>query len=208
MRKALSTLSKSTTTTRPMTSTSRVVRPRCTSTLSITTWKKSGETSAKSCRKSEMSITSPSSWRCLTRLGMNQLKSNRASSPASEARLVTSSSSPDHCSAKTARGSMVGRLLAPGEVGSWKSTRWPSHWASTTQRPSFMRASAGSGASVRRSTALRWGLALRPRCWAARRRWVVSSASLGGQPIWWARVSGSAATWCRRASRHRAWRGA
>ena len=36
-----------------MISTSSVVRPRWTSTLSITTWKNSGETSAKSCRKNE-----------------------------------------------------------------------------------------------------------------------------------------------------------
>jgi hypothetical protein len=38
-----------------MTSTSSVVRPRCTSTLSITTWKNSGLTSAKSCSMKEIS---------------------------------------------------------------------------------------------------------------------------------------------------------
>ena len=34
---------------------------RCTSTLSMTTWKNSGETSAKNCRKNEATSTSPSS---------------------------------------------------------------------------------------------------------------------------------------------------
>ena len=37
--------------TRPITSTSSVLMLRCTSTLSITTWKNSGDTRAKSCRK-------------------------------------------------------------------------------------------------------------------------------------------------------------
>ena len=47
--------------TRPITSTSSVLMLRCTSTLSITTWKNSGETSAKSCRKNDATSTSPSS---------------------------------------------------------------------------------------------------------------------------------------------------
>ena len=44
--------------TRPMTSTSSVLMLRCTSTLSMTTWKNSGETSAKSWRKNEATSTS------------------------------------------------------------------------------------------------------------------------------------------------------
>ena len=44
--------------TRPMTSTSSVLRLRCTSTLSMTTWKNSGEISANSCRKNDATSTS------------------------------------------------------------------------------------------------------------------------------------------------------
>src|SRR5216683_5543155 len=51
--------------TSPITSTSSVLSVRCTSTLSITTWKNSGETRAKSWRKNEASRTSPSRWRYL-----------------------------------------------------------------------------------------------------------------------------------------------
>ena len=46
------------TATRPRMSTSSVLMLRCTSTLSITTWKNSGETSAKSCRKKDATSTS------------------------------------------------------------------------------------------------------------------------------------------------------
>ena len=41
-----------------MTSTSSVLSARCTSTLSMTTWKNSGETSANICRKNEATSTS------------------------------------------------------------------------------------------------------------------------------------------------------
>ncbi len=51
--------------TSPIMSTSSVLMPRCTSTLSITTWKNSGETSAKICRKKDATITSPRSRRYL-----------------------------------------------------------------------------------------------------------------------------------------------
>src|SRR5262249_47389798 len=44
---------------KPMISTSRVVKPRWVSTLSVTTWKNSGVTSANNCRKKEATITSP-----------------------------------------------------------------------------------------------------------------------------------------------------
>ena len=56
---AAASFRKSTTATRPITSTSSVVRPRCTSTLSMTTWKNSGETRAKTCRKNDATSTSP-----------------------------------------------------------------------------------------------------------------------------------------------------
>lgn len=101
---------------------------------------------------------------------MNQLKSNLAISPARLARLVTRISSPVHCAANTDKGSIVGRP-AESPPGSWNSTRCPSHCASSTVRmdPSSPRskASAGSGARVRRSAVLRLRLALSQRCLAA-----------------------------------------
>jgi hypothetical protein len=104
--------SKTTTTSRPPAMTSSVVRPRCTSTLSITTWKNSGVTSAKSCRTKETSSTSPSNLRYLTTAGMNQLKSNRASSPASDAREVNRIRSPLQRAAKSAVLRTCGRGAA------------------------------------------------------------------------------------------------
>ena len=50
---------------------------RCTSTLSITTWKNSGETSAKSCRKNEATSTSPSSGGTCGSAPRNQVMSKR-----------------------------------------------------------------------------------------------------------------------------------
>ena len=49
----------------PITSTWSVLRLRCTRTLSITTWKNSGVTSAKICRKNEATRTSVRSLRYL-----------------------------------------------------------------------------------------------------------------------------------------------
>ncbi|MNJ63079.1 hypothetical protein D3C77_589520 [compost metagenome] len=74
--------------------TSRVVKPRCTSTLSMTTWKNSGVSKAKICSTKETSSTSPNSLRYLTIAGMNQVKSKRESSPAIEASERISSRSP------------------------------------------------------------------------------------------------------------------
>ena len=191
-----------------MTSTSRVARPRCTRTLSITTWKNSGLTSAKSCSMKETSSTSPSSLRCLTRLGMNQEKSNLASSPARLARLVMRMSSPLQCRANCSSDSMTGRAPVPGAAGSCSSTRWPSHWASTTVRgvPSSecSIAKAGRGARGSRCGVVREHLALRPRCRAARRMSGVPAVSLGCRPSWWASVAGSAAVWWNLAIRHKA----
>ena len=50
---------------------------RCTSTLSMTTWKNSGETSANSCRKNEATSTSPSRRRYLWIAPRNQVMSKR-----------------------------------------------------------------------------------------------------------------------------------
>ncbi len=98
--------------------TSSVVMPLCTNTLSITTWKNSGVTSAKSCRTKDTSNTSPSSLRYLTTAGMNQVKSNFASSPASEAREANRISPPLQRASNSASASTCGRSLR----GSWIRT--------------------------------------------------------------------------------------
>ena len=162
-----------------MTSTSSVVRPRCTSTLSITTWKNSGLTSANSCRNSETTSTSPNSRRYLTRLGMNQLKSNLASSPARLARLATRISSPVQRSAKArqrlddgpAALDRFGRVL---EQHALAIALGQDDDALASPEPSATNASAGKGdesQSVRRSTATAWlsGPARWPRAGDRRR---------------------------------------
>ena len=133
---------------------------------------------------------------------MNQEKSNRASSPARLARLVTRISSPLQPSLNTSIGSIIGRLA--GAEGSWISTRRPSHCASTTTRPSRISASAGRAANGNRCTSVAERLAFNPRCFAASSKSSVPTTSLSALPSWWRSAAGSAATWCNRAIRHSA----
>ena len=182
-----------------MTSTSSVVTPLCTSTLSITTWKNSGLTMPKICSTKEISSTSPSSLRYFTRAGTNQQKSNLASSPARLARLLIKTSCPVQCSAKASSGSIVGptaaadgTLVLPPPVegcGSDNKTLCPSHWARITTRSSpaghalsRTKAKAGNGASARRSLVVRTSLALSPSCRAPRNRSSTLACALGGKP--------------------------
>ena len=103
MRSAPSTLSKTETAMRPITSTSSVVKPRCTSTLSMTTWKNSGETSANSWRKKDATSTSVKKRRYLCIACRNQVTSNRRASSPSEARRASSTSRPLHCAQQASR---------------------------------------------------------------------------------------------------------
>ncbi|MNR07576.1 hypothetical protein D3C85_1237010 [compost metagenome] len=91
--------------------TSRVLSPRCTSTLSITTWKNSGVSSAKICNTKDTSSTSPSSLRYLTMAGMNQVKSNFDNSPANEASERIRISSPLQRASSASKSSTSGRWL-------------------------------------------------------------------------------------------------
>jgi hypothetical protein len=190
-----SATSNSMTTSRPTAITSSVVMPRWTSTLSITTWKNNGVTKAKSCRTKETSSTSPSSLRYLTTAGMNQVKSNFARSPASEAREVSRISSPLQRVSKSANDNTWGRSTR----GSWIRTFCSSTRARMTKLPSFSMASAGSGVCERRATSVATFFALSPSCFAASRicgtpkRWPGSRKS-------WASWSASAAMLWKRAS--------
>ena len=164
------------------TSTSSVVRPRCTSTLSITTWKNSGLTSANSCRNSETSSTSPSSRRYLTRLGMNQVKSNLASSPARLARLAMRMSSPVHCCGEDLqrldRGAAgPGDRIDPGTARAGRRTGRGSRARRCLRR--LHQRQRGQRRQLRRSSVVRQSLALRPSCLAARSTMVVSTAIAG-----------------------------
>ena len=71
-----------------------------------------------------------------------------------------------------------------------------------------IKASAGKGVSANRSLRVRVSLALRPRWRAACTRSAAASGWLGDRPSWCARVAGSAATWWKRATAHRAASGA
>ena len=89
---------------------------------------------------------SPNRERYLTRLGMNQEKSNLASSPARLARLEIRMSWPLQCAAKASSGSMFGPApslpLPPAALPtSCQSTRLPSHCANTTN---FARGQSGN----------------------------------------------------------------
>ena len=111
-----STASKIEIVTSPSTSTSRVLRPRWTSTLSMTTWKKSGVTSAKSCRKNEATSTSLSRPRYLWMAPRNQVMSKRRVRSVSGARRVISTRRPSQTALELGLGHQLraAAIAAPG----------------------------------------------------------------------------------------------
>ena len=76
---------------------------RLASTLSMTTWKNSGETSAKSWRKNEATRTSPSRWRYLWMAPRNQLMSKRRERSTSPARRAINMRRPSQIASNSAR---------------------------------------------------------------------------------------------------------
>ena len=96
--------------------TSRLDSPRLTSTLSITTWNKSGDTNAKSCKKNEAKITSPNSLRYLTTAGINHEMSNLRFLPLINSRQVIIKSLPFHLSINSSLFKTSGWLPL---AGSW-----------------------------------------------------------------------------------------
>ncbi len=118
-----------------------------TSTLSITTWKNSGVTRAKSCRKSEATSASPSRDRKRTIDGMNQVRSKGRAAPTVRSRVVKRISSPVQRSSNAARCSITGRLAAK----SCKRTRSVAAVANSAKEPSLSSAIAGSDAFSSRS---------------------------------------------------------
>src|SRR5215813_2551820 len=102
-------VSKAEIASRPMTSTSRVLKARCTSTLSMTTWKNSGETSANSCRKNDARSSSLRRWRYLRIAPRNQVMSNRRVTSDSLARRVMRINSPSQTASSSACVIKAGR---------------------------------------------------------------------------------------------------
>ena len=154
-----------------MISTSSVLRPRCTRTLSITTWKNSGETKANICRKNEATSTSPSKCRYLWIAPMNQVMSKRRVISDSPARRVIRINSPSQSASSSACVIRTGRAVC----GYCTRTLPSPALAMTMKPPSRSAAIAGSGVFASRDQSLRQARALRPRSLAHR--------SISGAPI-------------------------
>ena len=103
------TVSKIEMATRPTTSTSRVLKDRWTSTLSMTTWKNSGETRANSCRKNDATNTSLRRCRYLWIAARNHVMSNRRARSDIGARRVIRISRPSQTTLSSARDIKAGR---------------------------------------------------------------------------------------------------
>ncbi len=146
-----STVSNREIATSPIASTSRVDSERCTSTLSITTWKNSGETSANSCRKNEASSTSPSSRLYFRIAPRNQEMSNWRVRSVSPARRVIRISPPSQTAQSSSRDISSGRSV-PGDCTSAFS---PETLAITMKLPSRSSAIAGSGVLASRAQLVR-----------------------------------------------------
>ncbi|MGY4295846.1 hypothetical protein ACVWXN_003941 [Bradyrhizobium sp. i1.4.4] len=129
-----------------MTSTSSVDSERWTSTLSITTWKNSGETSAKNCRKNEAASTSPNSRRYLPIAPMNQVISKWRPRSESPARRAIRISPPSQIAHSSSRSISTGRWAC----GDCTSTLSAEAFAMTMKLPSRSTAIAGSGLPDRR----------------------------------------------------------
>ena len=137
---------------RPMTSTSSVLRPRWTNTLSMTTWKNRGDTRANNCRKNDATSTSLRRCRYLWIAPINQVMSKRRVISDNPARRAIRISPPS----QTARSSA--RVIKAGRDASGDCTRTLS---SPPWRPR----------EIRHRTELRW---------RARACWQVATNRSGG----------------------------
>ena len=164
--------------TRPIISTSSVLRLRCTSTLSITTWKNSGEISANSCRKKEAINTSLSWRRYLPIAPRNQAMSKRRERSDNPARRAIRTRRPSQIASNSAWEMDWGR----GARGNW--TRILSSPARPRIRypPSLSWAIAGIGVAARRCHVVLGARTLRPTSLAQRS---ISGTPTLTIPSWW-----------------------
>src|SRR5260370_13507032 len=166
------TVSKSEIATKPMISTSSVLDARCTSTLSMTTWKNSGETRPSSCRNSNPSSGSRRRCRYLWIAPRNQVMSNRRVMSDNAARRVIRISRPSQTARSSLRVIKVGR----GSSGHCTSTLSSAALATNRNPPSRRIAIAGNGVRASRDQSVRQARALSPNSLAHR--------SISGTPIW------------------------
>ena len=165
----------------------------------MTTWKKSGETSAKTCRKKEATSTSPSSQRYLAMAPANQLMSKRRVRLESALRRAISTIRPSHTSSSSACVITRGRAA----VGSWTRTLPSSAltWPISRKPPSRRAAITGRGVWGNLAHWVRTTRVLSPNSLPQR----TISATPTGRAAKRCRIwSPSAATPCRRISITRA----
>ena len=148
----------------PITSTSNVDKVRCTSTLSMTTWKNNGDTSANNCRKKDAISTSPSMRRYLWMAPKNQVISKRRPRSVSPERRVISTSRPSQAASNSARLMMAGR----GDNGDCTRTLSSPTFPRIRKRPSVSAAIAGIGVFASRSHRVDTERAFTPNCLAQR----------------------------------------
>ena len=168
-----STVSNTEIATRPSTSTSSVLSERCTSTLSMTTWKNSGETSPNNCRKNDATSTSPSRWRYLWIAPRNQVMSNRRVMSDNPARRVIRISPPSQTATQFVLASSTAGRGSPAATGPAPCPRRP--WRPAGSRHRASDAIAGNGVPASRDQSVRQARALSPRSLAHR--------SISGAPI-------------------------
>ncbi len=154
-----------------MISTSSVLKPRCTRTLSMTTWKNSGDTRANNCRKNDAISTSLRRCRYLWIAPMNQVMSKRRVMSDNPARRAIRISSPSQIAKSSARVIKTGR----GACGDCTRTLSSDALAITMNPPSRSAAMAGKGVFTSRDQPVRQARALSPRSLAHR--------SISGAPI-------------------------
>ena len=163
VRKPPNTTSNTVTASNATAITSKVEKPRCTKTLSITTWKNNGVTSANNCSTTDTASTSKKIRRYLTTAGINQVKSNFASDPSTEAREASKISRPEKRASNCSRAHTSGRPRS----ASCTRKRSPSTLANTKCRPSSHQTKAGRASRCKRSVLWETNLAFRPNPFAA-----------------------------------------
>src|SRR5215831_3508713 len=158
------TVSKIEIASKPTISTSSVLNPRCTSTLSMTTWKNKGETSPNNCKKNDAISTSLRRRRYLWIAPINQVMSKRRVMSDNPARRAIRISPPSQIARSSARVIKAGR----DAIGDCTRTLSSAALATTRKPPSRRSAMAGKGVLASRDQSVRWAFALSPRSLAHR----------------------------------------
>ena len=173
--------------TSPIMMTSRVPRVRLTSTLSITTWKNSGDTSENNCRKNDATSTSARWRRYLWMAPRNQEMSNRRDRSSRPARRVIRTIWPSQILARSVRAITSGRE----ESGDWTIALSSLTFPMNRKLPSLSAAIPGKGVVASRSQVVRYDLTFSPNSLAQR---TISDTPTTSLPSRWRNCSGSTPT--------------